>query len=608
MATNILFLWSSKRRCNVPTTVQTFRHIASPASRLGGRSPLKCPSPVSGGLLKKSSSKGSVPRLDSIRLALQRYQELHGDILPKKDFVVPHKTDIWPEALWGLKLGEFVLRTRYGVINSQIGGEFERMGFNLNPEPTRDEPTREIPLYGTVVEALLQYKHLHLNLLVPRKFVVPIESDAWPECVWGLHLGLIVSRIRSGEFYRLSRVELERIGLDYRPRSEVMYQTVKLGLLRYKELHGDMSVPGDFEVPLESDVWPASLLGFKLGIAVGHIRAGHSYVSRRKDLQSIGFDHRPRSEKLYQKVILALLRYKELHGDMSVPAKFRVPVESNIWPESLRGFRLGNAAMTIRAGSSHSSRRKELESIGFDYTPRSLVHYQTVKLALQQYEELHGDMLVPIGFIVPDSNLWPKSLVDFRLGQAVNRLRAGKSFVTKRKDLESIGFDYSPTFDNYYQTVKQALLRYKELHGDMAMTNNYRVPVESDLWPESLLGFRLGKAASHIRAGDCYVSRRKELESIGFDYTPRSEHMFQTVKLVLQRYKELHGDMLVPAAFKVPNGNDWPKSMEGYALGKTVYDIRRGLRYASRRDELESTGFDYITKILQPRLSRKCKM
>ena len=78
--------------------------------------------------MKKSSSKGSVPRLDSIRLALQRYQELHGDILPKKDFVVPHKTDIWPEALWGLKLGEFVLRTRYGVINSQIGGEFEKIG------------------------------------------------------------------------------------------------------------------------------------------------------------------------------------------------------------------------------------------------------------------------------------------------------------------------------------------------------------------------------------------------------------------------------------------------------------------------------------------------
>ena len=505
MATNILFLWSLKRRCNIPTTVQIFRHIASPASRLGGRSPL--------------------PRLDPIRSALQRYQELYGDKLPEKDFVVPHMTDIWPEALWGLKLGEFVLRTRYVAINSEIEGDSERMGFNLNPKPTR-----EIHLYSTVLQALLQYRQLHLNLLVPHRFVVPIESDAWPECAWGLPLGLIVGRIRRGKCYRSRRVELESIGFDYRSRSEALFQHVKLGLLRYKELHGDVQVPTKFEVPFESDAWPTSLLGFKLGIAADNIRSGKCCVSRRD----------------------------------------------------------------------------ELESIGFDYTPRWELWYQTVKLALQRYKELHGDVLVPSHFEVPfESDAWPTSLLGFKLGHAADNIRAGKSYVSRRKDLQSIGSDYTPLSEVLYQTVKLGLLRYKELHGDMTMTNNYRVPQKSNLWPESLLGFRLGKASSYIRAGDSFVSKRKELESIGFDYTPRSEVLFQTVKLALQRYKELHGDMLVPSNFIVPKSKLWPRSLLGLRLGMTVYNIRRGSCYVSRRDELESIGFDYRNKTMP---LRKCRL
>ena len=34
-------------------------------------------------------------RFDSINIAQQRYQELHGDILPVKSFVVPDKTSLY---------------------------------------------------------------------------------------------------------------------------------------------------------------------------------------------------------------------------------------------------------------------------------------------------------------------------------------------------------------------------------------------------------------------------------------------------------------------------------------------------------------------------------
>ena len=92
-------------------------------------------------------------------------------------------------------------------------------------------------------------------------------------------------------------------------------------------------------------------------------------MSKRDELVSIGFDYRSQSSKSYgyDNVKLALLRYKELYGDMLVPMKFKVPDESTAWPASVLGLRLGGTVNGIRGGCNYVSRRDELESIGFDY-------------------------------------------------------------------------------------------------------------------------------------------------------------------------------------------------------------------------------------------------
>ena len=118
---------------------------------------------------------------------------------------------------------------------------------------------------------------------------------------------------------------------------------MKLALLRYKELYGDMLVPATFKVPVESTAWPASVLGLRLGSAVGHIRTGRDHASRRDELESIGFKYRNAPVRSYQSLKLALLRYKELYGDMLVPARFKVPDESTAWPASVLGLRRGLA-------------------------------------------------------------------------------------------------------------------------------------------------------------------------------------------------------------------------------------------------------------------------
>merc|ERR1711871_1042305 len=50
--------------------------------------------------------------------------------------------------------------------------------------------------FEMVYQALLTYKDLKGDLLVPQAFVVPSE-EPWPEFTWGLKLGARVNAIRS---------------------------------------------------------------------------------------------------------------------------------------------------------------------------------------------------------------------------------------------------------------------------------------------------------------------------------------------------------------------------------------------------------------------------
>ena len=473
MATTRFLLWSLKLRCYIPPTVQTFRHIASPPSRFGARSRFRSLSPGSRRFLDKRFRKRVVSRIDSVKLALLRYQELYGDMLIVKKFEVPEKTDMWPEATWGLKLGRVVCNVRRGVSYSSIRGEFEKIGFDFNPEPTH-----KIYKYESVLLALFQYQQLHGDMRVPKSFVVPYDRDAWPKSAWGLKLGITVSRIRGGITYVSMRKELVSIGFDYsRQQYHKTYghQSVKLALLRYQELYGDMRVPIKFKVPDDSKNWPPAVLGLRLGRVVTNIRGGRAYMSLRDELESIGFDY---SYKIlgraygYERVKLGLLRYKELYGHMRVPLRFKVPDESSAWPSAVLGLRLGKMTCNIRAGASYAAMHDELEEIGFDFrlqAPTRIHGYDTLKLALLQYKELYGNMRVPKCFEIQSGDIaWPESLWGLRLGTAVSRIRGGVSYASKRQELQRIGFDYSSQRPSRTycadDSVKIGLQHFNKLH------------------------------------------------------------------------------------------------------------------------------------------------
>ena len=73
------------------------------------------------------------------------------------------------------------------------------------------------------------------------------------------------------------------------------------------------------------------------------------------------------------------------------------------------------------------------------------------------------------------------------------------------------------------------------------------------------------------------------------------EGRYDWKKRMLLRFKELYGDMLVPAMFVVTYMDSWPEEMWGYRLGRLVNNIRSGLTLKSQKEDLISIGFEFET-------------
>lgn len=111
----------------------------------------------------------------------------------------------WPENLWGIRLGRklFSIRKNLRPVDSTTLGRLERLGvtIEMNAKLERGWKYKSKSGFGknfdSILDALLCYKSIYGNLLVPRLFEVP-QSHPWPVNTWGLPLGIRVGSIRQG--------------------------------------------------------------------------------------------------------------------------------------------------------------------------------------------------------------------------------------------------------------------------------------------------------------------------------------------------------------------------------------------------------------------------
>lgn len=66
--------------------------------------------------------------------------------------------------------------------------------------------------------ALLHYKQLYGDTVVPTLYGIPEDDNHWPEDLWGMKLGTVVKEIRSKGQYKDHKEELVEMGFDFRKR------------------------------------------------------------------------------------------------------------------------------------------------------------------------------------------------------------------------------------------------------------------------------------------------------------------------------------------------------------------------------------------------------
>lgn len=220
------------------------------------------------------------------------------------------------------------------------------------------------------------------------------------EISWDLKLGQKVASIRETGLYIGSnekrRAQLDQLGFVWRARAPpsdardtadgVPFKQVYDALVAYRENikpTGQLNIPLDFTVP-DSEPWPENTRGLPLGLTVDALKS-QSFLEKNpeaeKKLQEIGVlesstsaqENMSANDKRFQAIYDALLRYKEIYGDLLVPQAFVIPEDSQDFPENTWGIRLGARVNNIRTQGSYvnnnSEREEMLTEIGFVWTP-----------------------------------------------------------------------------------------------------------------------------------------------------------------------------------------------------------------------------------------------
>ncbi|RHY28379.1 hypothetical protein DYB32_006022 [Aphanomyces invadans] len=368
-------------------------------------------------------------------LALETYQKVHGNLTVAKAYVVPTEDPQWPKEVWGLKLGNLVrtLRNRASGLSPHKLDALNAMGFvwKMRERGAGPSPPAQFSLekQHQIVEILKFQRTLQPHtkfVTVPNRFIVPSEAP-WPR-----HLQ---ARVVQTSKFRRAYIEggldpmvvndLDGIGFVWNNHSHQWAVKIE-ALARYKALHGDLLVGGDFLVPDHDSRWPVFLWGKKLGVVVFDLRSGRDKLSpdQRDELDAMGFVWDAMADQ-WQLNLLGLQAFKALHGHLNIPRAFVVPVHDATWPEDVWALPLGNVVSAIRSGRTKPSpeRRQALDKLGFVWHPLEDLWNRKMD-ALETYRRLHGHIKIPNAYVVPDRDAaWAPELWNMKLGLVLQKIR-----------------------------------------------------------------------------------------------------------------------------------------------------------------------------------------
>lgn len=148
-----------------------------------------------------------------------------------------------------------------------------------------------------VLEGTLRYQELHQTSLVPLQFIVPKQDKDWPAYWHNKHLGKMVHKTR--QLHKKQQIPkadvtiLNQNGFVLNEEQHYWEKRTMPSLLRYKELHGDITTMEDDYIVPDGEGYPKMAIGFNLGKFMRRLFLKEVYqgmpVYRRLQLVDLGF-------------------------------------------------------------------------------------------------------------------------------------------------------------------------------------------------------------------------------------------------------------------------------------------------------------------------------
>jgi hypothetical protein len=268
--------------------------------------------------------------------------------------------------------------------------------------------------FKRILLALTTYKHLHGDFIVPQHFTIP-DCESWERHLWGLRLGFNFNNIRCRELTPTQHAALLQIGIsleDFSSIHDIKFARIVRTLETYRQIHGHLVIPTNFRVPRQ-EPWGRDMWGLRLGDKFKKLRL-HSSEKQRKTLDEMQITLQPLREQLGEQIVQALSVYMQLHGHKSGPGGWA-------------GYR-----MRVAGETTHDTGDETGKGNGNGTGTGTVTEKGT--------GTVHGNrMFVPLTFVVPAREPWPRVLWNLRLGNRVNAIRSKSTYPLYHTQFHEMG-------------------------------------------------------------------------------------------------------------------------------------------------------------------------
>ncbi len=401
--------------------------------------------------------------------------------------------------------------------------------------------------FSLIFQALLTYKQHRGDLLIPRKYKIPLQDTAYPALLRGKCLGYMTYQLRHAPEYRKFQSQLLEIGFVYDVNYYEFVYRIVTACQQYESFYGRGSIyqmSSKYFIEEEDLSYPVQCRGLKLGSIVSAIKQGKSYIAYYDQFMSI---FPPPTRKLPYRLQFHH-RLNKLPPKRSEEEAFEDEME-----ELAEAYEWENTPETSK---------QETESALITSKAMSRDEkFALLKQSIQVYASIHGHLWVPTAYTIPeDDERYPGYMRGKGLGMILANIRAKQLYQAPQyqQELKQIGVMITNVYHQRASLVLKAVKEYRDCYGHVNIPTTYIIPMTTNFASttpsERFQKLKIPKKKGKRQRKQKKVTEQEEVNEKYFVIEPPSStvsfHGFS---------KELHGMKLGAIVNQIKNGNTYKR-------------------------------------------------